>query len=294
MWFLHGEGIYHIDLVNMKSYFENHRLNNIRFVKPEHLKTVADVSSPSGYKLVAIKSSSDLLHEDETDTEMEIDIVVIEARQAQLVALPTNVLQQLALRAVNDLRSIFLTHDKRMLGLVLQELAKLENERGVISSEQAECLRRGIAETYIPNSKEMAKQLKAMTLGQSPKNQWVLKPIASGKGKGIIFGSDVATEEQFNKLVQDSEVSRANVLQRIVSQPRFKMVAPNQKFNGSGIENGNEANPQSLRYLVGTFMMSDGYFLGTLWRASPEPICAFSQGAWLLNALTEREEVKDS
>ncbi|KAH4059004.1 hypothetical protein HBH98_213720 [Parastagonospora nodorum] len=292
IWFLHGENIQHVDLINMSSYFRKQGLGEARFVRPEHLSVEHDPNSASGRKLVATTSASDLFHQDETHTRMQIDLIVIEARQAQLINLPKDVLEELALRSVNDLRSIFLAHDKRMLAIILSELDNLVSKRRVLSHTQSECLSQGLAQTYIAKSRNMLQEIEKLRNGKESKDNWVLKPIASGKGKGIVFGTDIPTKEKFCDLLEANECTGAYVLQRVVDQPRFPMVSAIGESLVGDENNKSHLSTGPLRYLVGTFMMSDGQFLGTLWRASPEPICAFAQGAWLLNAVTERASVK--
>ncbi|USP79397.1 hypothetical protein yc1106_06671 [Curvularia clavata] len=292
VWFLHGADIQHVDLINMSSYFRKQGLGEARFVRPEHLDIEHDPNSASGRKLIATTSASDLFHQDEINIAMQIDIIVIEARQAQLINLPKDVLQELALRSVNDLRSIFLAHDKRMLAVVLSELDDLVSKRGVLSHTQSECLRQGLAQTCIAKSKNMLQIIEMLHSGTESKDNWVLKPIASGKGKGIVFGTEVPTKETFCNLLEANERTGAYVLQRVVKQPRFLMVPSMRGSLGSDENNKRQLSTEPLRYLVGTFMMLDGQFLGTLWRASPKPICAFVQGAWLLNAVTEKGSVE--
>lgn len=292
IWFLHGADIQHVDLVNMSSYFRKQGLGETRFVRPEHLGIENDPNSASGRKLVATTSASDLFHQDETNTRMEIDTIVIEARQVQLINLPKDVLQELALRSVNDLRSMFLAHDKRMLGIILSELDNLVSERKVLSHTQSQLLRQGLAQTHIAKSKNMLQEIEKLQSGVESKDNWVLKPVASGKGKGIVFGTEVPTKEKFCNLLEANEGTGAYVLQRVVEQPRFPMLSSGRGTHMGEENNERRLSTRPLRFLVGTFMMSDGQFLGTLWRASPEPICAFAQGAWLLNAVIERKLVE--
>ncbi|KAH8698155.1 hypothetical protein GQ44DRAFT_744280 [Phaeosphaeriaceae sp. PMI808] len=256
---------------------KNHGLGKVRFVRPEHLDVISDDQSPFGSKLIAKTSSSDFNQEKETHTPMKIDVIVIGARQAQLLALPEKILQELALRSLNDFRSIFLAHDKRMLAIIMSELENLASKQ-----------RGGLAETYIVGSKEMRTKVEELYASKSSKNNWLLKPIASGKGKGIVFGTDVPTEDAFHSLVKSNQETGACVLQQVVVQPRFPLISVEGDIPlvAKTPSNSSPSGPQ--RYLVGTVMMSDGEFLGTFWRASSHSICAFMQGAWFVGAVTEK------
>lgn len=72
-------------------------------------------------------------------------------------ALPLNV--AVSLRCFNDLWTIFLVHDERMLGIVLEALDSLVKQHRLFSPAKAEVLRHSIAPTMYPGSKEMKAML---------------------------------------------------------------------------------------------------------------------------------------
>lgn len=84
---------------------------------------------------------------------------------------------------------MFFVHDKRIFGLICQELDNLVAS-GALSGEQAAILRRGIAETHIPGTESFQK------IANEPynKDMWVIKPCLSGGGDGIVFGKDIDQE----------------------------------------------------------------------------------------------------
>lgn len=51
--------------------------------------------------------------------------VGLELHQRELLAVETEMLQQISFRCLNDMWTIFLAHDKRMLSIVKQELKPL-------------------------------------------------------------------------------------------------------------------------------------------------------------------------
>ncbi|RAL61473.1 hypothetical protein DID88_009402 [Monilinia fructigena] len=124
----------------------------------------------------------------------EIHQVGLELHQSELLALEPEMLRQISLRCFNDFRSILLTHDKRMLGIVKQELESLVLRR-VITTAQAQILDRGIADTILPGSVELERLVHLSQQFPELRYDFLLKPIRSGKGAGIVFGDEFESEE---------------------------------------------------------------------------------------------------
>lgn len=85
----------------------------------------------------------------------------MELHQHEMLALGYEMLQQLSLRCFNDMRTLLLVHDKRMLGIVLEELDALV-ARNVLLPSEANVLQRGICPTILPGSTNMAQFIKKM------------------------------------------------------------------------------------------------------------------------------------
>lgn len=113
----------------------------------------------------------------------EIFQVGLELHQHELVGLPLNILQELCTVCFNDLRTIFLVHDKRMLGIIKQELQD-QVARGVLSQQQAVILDRGIADTYLPGSSEIQEILDHSEKHPEVRQHFLLKAI---RGKAASF-----------------------------------------------------------------------------------------------------------
>lgn len=201
--------------------------------------------------------------------------VGLELRQDELRSLSAPILRELSRCCFNDLRSIFLVHDKRMLGIVLQELEDLVSVQRIMTVNEADTLRRGIALTIVPGSRTIHALTKMSGIWPGLKDEFVLKPIRSGKGAGILFGDELSYDEWLNHLVElkrpdlGGNIS-AYVIQRRVPQPLFDL----------WMDIGTKT--RSL-YLVGTYMAVNGRYLGIgIWRASPRRVCTLSLGgAWL-------------
>ncbi|KAK2924325.1 hypothetical protein FoTM2_016483 [Fusarium oxysporum f. sp. vasinfectum] len=132
-----------------------------RLIAPADLRLFPDARSKSGFRLCSVIHDRDgqVLHTwrfvaPHGEIREEIYQVGLELHQRELLALEPEMLRQISLRCFNDMRAILLIHDKRMLGIVRQEIPQLVT-RGVVTAVQAEALRLGIVETLIPGSKEL-------------------------------------------------------------------------------------------------------------------------------------------
>ena len=209
--------------------------------------------------------------------------VGLELHQREMEDLGTDMLKALAPICFNDLRTIYLVHDKRMLGILLQELDSLVQKHHVLSTKEAEVLRNGIVPTVNAGSPEVNALLKLAKVGLVNKEDYIFKPIGSGKGKGILFGSEMERKkwvELVQHLAVDPQVKGQNyVIQRRIQQPQFKVVIPQN----------NTRSEEMRHYFVGTFMMVSGEQLGIgCWRSSKEKICAVSRGGtWMCSLIAD-------
>ncbi|KFY92749.1 hypothetical protein V500_04052 [Pseudogymnoascus sp. VKM F-4518 (FW-2643)] len=168
-----------------------------------------------------------------------------------------------------------------MLGIVLQELEALVG-KNILTKQEAEMLRKGIAQTILAGSPELQELIQCTRNGVGVKDNFVLKLTGSGKGKGIIFGTDISTEAWLEYLtgLSEPQVSGLNyVIQRVARQPKFDVIVPSK--SGKPIVEHN--------YVVGTFMMVNGEQLGNAcWRTGPGRICAISHGgSWMCSLVRE-------
>lgn len=260
-----------------------------KLINPIDLRLLPDSQSRSGYRLFCVSrdgtvttscqgSSSSIIYNNETLE--EVHQVGLELHQRELAALEPEMLRQISLRCFNDMRTILLVHDKRMLGIVLQEIPNMKN-RQVLSKTLADALEQGIVDTILPQSSEMASLLQASANSILLRNEYILKPIRSGKGDGILFGEDLDPGEWVAELqrLQSQEprdLHASCVVQRRVFPREYDLI-----LKTSGITD---------RYpLVGTYHVANGQLLGLgTWRASPDRIVAVSSGgSWICSVIQE-------
>lgn len=197
--------------------------------------------------------------------EVEVSQIVLELHQDELLSLSEALLWEISIRSrINDMRTIMLVHDKRMLGLVRHQLVNLVT-RNILSIQAAALLENSIAETCLPGTVEYQ-----AASSSDRTQQWLFKPAGSGKGEGIIFRHDIL-EEEWQTLLSTNKLS--HVLQRAVNHKKLSLVMP--------VEGAMTMVPWDI---VGTFFMVDGYFNGFgPWRSSAEKICALSRGgSWMI------------
>ncbi|KAH8422750.1 uncharacterized protein LDX57_000506 [Aspergillus melleus] len=253
-----------------------------RFVHPSDLRLVPYPPGKGGCRLCCVITDAELedterlepvIYHDGEAME-EIHQVGLELHQRELRALSPEMLHQISLRCFNDMRTVLLVHDKRMLGIVKQELDALV-ARNVITRAQAKILDKGLASTILPGSLELDRLIGDCEKDRGTKNEYILKPIRSGKGDGIVFGEDIDPAEWLSRLegLRSSRLGPGGggncVVQRKVNQIRYDVV-----LSPTGV---------MAKYpLVGTYHSVHGEFLGIgVWRSSPHRICAISHGgAW--------------
>lgn len=111
-----------------------------RFITPHDLRLMPDPTAKTGYKLCCVADpmyvDTSAFKNDAREPLEEIHQVGLELYQREFRLLKPEMQRQLSLRCFNDIRTILLVHDKRMLGIVLQELESLV-ARAVLTSEQA-------------------------------------------------------------------------------------------------------------------------------------------------------------
>ena len=249
-------------------------------ITPSQLRVLREDSSPTGFGLFCVNG----VEENGSENLERIYQVGLELHQRELRKLPQSTLREISRVCFNDFRTVFLVHDKRMLGLVLEELNKLV-DRKVLTPGHARILRDGVTPTKIPGSSDIQVLIRQTMNNPGLKDEMLLKPIRSGKGDGIAFGTDMTLEcwmSQLQDLANPELIMNKvqYVVQRDIKQPRYDMLSPS-------------ASQFQSNHLVGTYMAVHGEFVGLgLWRTSPDRICAVSSGgAWICSVLSARSEM---
>ncbi|KAL4807138.1 hypothetical protein BDV18DRAFT_136995 [Aspergillus unguis] len=269
--------------IHMFIYYAEQRLGmQLRMVHQDDLRLVPCESSPTGYKLCCLAGDTkgQTFTSKSGETLEEIHQLNIELHQDELMSLSFEMQQEIGLRCFNSLRTILLVHDKRMLGLVLEELDSLVT-RNVLTAEQAHILDCGIVPTIIPGSAKLGQYIARCAENPSLKDEYILKPVRGGKGAGILFGDLLSTDEWSLKLeaLRSPNLaadSSTYVVQRRIYQNTYDVLLRE--------DDGVKELP-----LIGTFHMVQGQYLGFgIWRSGPGRVCALSRGgAWLGSVLQD-------
>ncbi|TDZ28489.1 hypothetical protein C8035_v007565 [Colletotrichum spinosum] len=229
-----------------------------RIIRPEDLRMLATDDSKIGRRLYC--DAKELIPDvqaprikaENGEVWEEIRQVGLELHQKELASLDPEMLHQVALRCFNDMRTILLVHDKRMLGIIREEVPRLM-ERRVLTPKQGAVLNKGIVETIIPGSQAMHDLIRDSATAPHLRHGYILKPIRSGKGDGIVFGDDIGNEEWVSRL-RDLASPRlvagvSCVVQRRIVPREYDLLL--------------KASVGAVKYpLVGTYHVTDGKLLG--------------------------------
>lgn len=254
------------------------------------------VITPADFRLVPspLSATGSMLYcvvrEETTGTEVleRIHQLGLELNQHELGSLSPSLLREVARCCFNDLRTVYLVNDKRMLEIVLEELDALVSIQQVLTSSQAEILRRGITPTIIPGSREMMALIHNSDDNKVIKDDLFLKPNRNAKGEGILFGSDMTPEAWASELelLRELDVGKDNityVVQHEIKQSRYPVLL----HESEGLQHNS---------LVGSYMSIHGKYLGLgVWRSSPDRICnTFLGGSWIGSVMSiRRQETED-
>ncbi|KAJ5267579.1 hypothetical protein N7478_010387 [Penicillium angulare] len=129
-----------------------------RNVRPGDLRLVPSTTSQTGFMLYCvwgadpmIKSPPESLLEVDDQLLEPVYQVGLQLYYIELFSLSPEMVRHIAMYCRNDPRSVFIAQDKRILGIILQELHSLVNTQ-VLSLAQAQTLRDHITSTVIPGS----------------------------------------------------------------------------------------------------------------------------------------------
>jgi hypothetical protein len=199
-----GEEWSGVDSPSVAEAFRDRTSQQTRFIKAANLRLLPSQDSPTGSHLYCVANDDsspigDIVQSGEEKLE-RVWQISLEMTQGEMGTLSIDVLKEMALCCFNDLRSIYLVNDQRLLGVLSDEIDNLVHVRGAISAEEGEVLRAGVVPSFLPSSigwKTASEQAKA---DSTAKNEWVLKTCRGGFGLGHVFGTEVANEEWLKTL----------------------------------------------------------------------------------------------
>ena len=188
-----------------------------RSIKPSSLRLVGSATSPTGFDLYCITNtntnltanantnpnantpsnthglSPNLIIENGECLEKTHQIA-LQLHDTELFSLSEAMIRQIALCCINDVRSVFISHDKRILGILRHEVDSLVH-RGVLSEIRGDMLRNVLIPTILPSSNEALAIREAARVNPGNKKNFILKPLRLARGKGILLGKNLSDEE---------------------------------------------------------------------------------------------------
>jgi hypothetical protein len=194
----------------------------------------------------------------------KVDQALVELHQDELEGLSDAVFVALGNVGVllNDLRTIFIAHDKRLLAVLSDPrlLARLGLSRELAGM---------VAPTFIVGSLDRATRAEILAAPE----RWVVKPNLFGKGAGVVLGKSVAPGE-LARLLDDPEHAHY-VVQRYLPGAEF----PIADVRGSA---GGVISTRSA-HVVGLLLCLDDRFFGPgIFRASSEDVVNVARGGAIL------------
>lgn len=273
-----------MDIHMIADYTTKHLGFTPRFITPADLRLFPSKRSNGMPVLHSVASgaegsASNAINENGEPLE-EIHQVALELHQRELLVLSPEMLRQLSTRCFNDLRTVLLVHDKRMLGIIKQELKRLV-QRNILTRSQADILDKGIIETILPSSPELKQLINRCKVRPDLGREYITKPVRSGKGKGILFGEDLTQAEWVSRLVSldYTHPSAIPISNLAVIQRRIRPILYDIMLGESG--------PLSRCPLIGTYHAVGGKYLALgIWRSSQNRICTVSHGgAWICSVM---------
>lgn len=163
--------------------------------------------------------------------------VINEFSQIELSKLSDKALTIIAAsNGLNDMRSIFLIHDKRFLAV----LSDIDFLTQAIGKDDMEFLSNYLIPTYTRDCNS-----EVWKVAMANKNQWIVKHYLLGKSEHVYAGC-VMEEHEWESIFASNEIERM-ILQPFISQKRFKSHIGSISFND---------------YAVGTLLCFDNKFFG--------------------------------
>jgi hypothetical protein len=133
----------------------------------------------------------------------------IECSQAELLAMDRDILTKIiSYPHLNDIRTIFLAHDKRMLSV----LTSPDIMSDYLAASDVRLLMDCIVPTYV-----CGVHADIVAAAKLHRSDWLIKPNGGGKGIGIVFGRDSVSDESWSEIL-DNPLNSQFVLQRVVLQ----------------------------------------------------------------------------
>lgn len=256
-----------------------------RLVKPSSLVLIPSGSEPTGFSLYCVWGA------DPAVTKRPLKLITVEGRvleevhqvgcqlyDFELFAVDPDMVRHIAMRSVNDMRSVFIAHDKRILGILRQQLDALVHKHGALTLAQARILEQGIVPTILPGCERLRQLLDASYADPGIKDGYILKPFRLARGSGILLGRDMSVSEWCRILESMKTADLHSCTAQYVLQPLQKVRSVNWFWD--------EERMVCRSKMVGVYYSVHGRFAGLgVWRtaaASENVISASSKDVTLV------------
>ena len=173
-----------------------------RTVRPGDLRLVPSVTSQTGFTLCCVWGADPTVKTPpgsllEVDGEMlePVHQVGLQLYDFELFSLSPEMVRHIAACCRNDPRSVFIAHDKRILGIILQELDSFVHTQQVLSPAQAQILREHIIPTILLGTADLRDLLDHTHTNPEIKDQYILKPVRDARGAGILLGKNISIQQ---------------------------------------------------------------------------------------------------
>ncbi|KAF4988259.1 hypothetical protein FGRMN_9883 [Fusarium graminum] len=228
----------------------------IKTVRPLDLEARPDESSSTGFALW------------DRATNTHLEQWFVEMWQEEYARLDETVIRQLALTPLNDPRTVFIVHDKRLLGIIPEELPEMIS-RGVLTPEEADVVASGIIQTINPGSGGIRDLLRESIKDDNVRKDYIYKPCRDGMGHGIELGRNLSQEawlERLKKLANPDALQPhddAAVIQRLVDHKWYDVVR-HEVPTDDGVK------PKKFHLIGSMFMFHNQDFYPAAWRMGLE------------------------
>ncbi|KAJ6148922.1 hypothetical protein N7471_000121 [Penicillium samsonianum] len=237
-----------------------------RTVRPGDLRLLPSAASKTGFTLYCVWGADPTIKTPpgsllEVDGEMlePVHMVGLQLYDFELFSLSPEMVRHIAACCRNDPRSVFLAHDKRILGIILQELDSLVDTQRVLSPAQAQTLREHIIPTVLPGTAEFRDLLYHTHTNPEIKDQYIIKPARDARGAGILLGRNLSTEKWQSILTCMDSQDIHSLATQYMLQPMLNL----RSFEWFWDEERQMRQSRS----VGTYYSVNGRFVGLgMWR----------------------------
>ena len=231
------------------------------------------------YPTTILINPSDLIYDSGAKSikyrnEQEITQFILELHQDEILEMPKDILKTIVTKCkyFNDLRTIFIGHDKRLLTI----LSRDDILSDYLSPECHKIIQKHRIYSVLPQylmEKENSSLYENISIN---KNDWLIKPCLLGKGKGIIFGKDLKSNEWKN-LLEKTIFENQNhfIFQKYLNQEKFSYFDMKE-------------NQQNI---VGTLLCFNDLFCGPgIYRTSLSDLIALSRNGSLIFPVQNKTE----